>query len=107
MMRLDVGVVAVGDSKTKVKTFINEIETEAATWLVRYVPFDIQTRMISEYPKKFYEFITGLDAGEKKPDVEAMSKLEQLVSSLKKHEIECKDALKRKSDAESGPAKRM
>merc|ERR1712232_1549705 len=106
MMRIDVGVVQVGNSKTKVKTFINEIETEAATWLVRYVPFDIQKRMVNEYPKKFYELITGLDAGEKKPDAEAMSKLEQLVSALKKHDIECKGAVKRKCDVRLGSTKR-
>merc|ERR1712113_533706 len=105
MMRVDVGVVQVGQSETKVKTFINEIETEAATWLVRYVPFDIQKRMVDEYPKKFYELIKGLKAGEKKPDPEAMSKLEQLVQKLKKHEIDCKAAVKRKSDVQKISAK--
>lgn len=100
MMRVDVGVVAVGDSKTKVKTFINEIETEAATWLVRYVPFDIQKRMVDEYPIKFYEFINGLKAGEKKPDADAMRKLEELVNKLTQGN-------KRKYCAEPSPAKRV
>lgn len=52
MTRIDIGVVPVGQSGTRVKAFVNEIETEAATWLVRYVPFDIVKRMVSEYPKK-------------------------------------------------------
>merc|ERR1712113_246947 len=95
MMRVDVGVVQVGNSKTKVKTFINEIETEAATWLVRYVPFDIQKRMVDEYPIKFYELITGLRTCEKKPDAEAMMKLEQLVQTLKSREGESKQGSKR------------
>merc|ERR1712113_317561 len=91
MMRIDVGVVQVGNSKTKVKTFINEVETEAATWLVRYVPFDIQKRMVSEYPKKFHELISGLNPGEKKPDAEAMERLEQIVEDLR-----CKEAAQSK-----------
>merc|ERR1712217_367114 len=82
MMRIDVGVVPNAGNEKKVKTFINEIETEAATWLVRYVPFDVQKRMVSEYPKKFLEMINGLDADEKKPDAEAMRKLTDLVDKL-------------------------
>lgn len=82
MTRIDIGVVPVGQSKTKVRTFVNEVETEAATWLVRYVPFDIVKHMVSVYPRKISEFIHGLKPGEKRPDAEAMSKLADVVKKL-------------------------
>merc|ERR1712187_377282 len=108
MLRIDVGVVPVGNSKTKVKTFINEIETEAATWLVRYVPFDVQKRMVSEYPKKFLEMINGLDADEKKPDAEAMRKLTELVGKLNSETAAVGMKMKRKGSgsAPANPSKR-
>merc|ERR1712217_607136 len=109
MMRIDVGVVPMAGNEKKVKTFINEIETEAATWLVRYVPFDVQKRMVSEYPKKFLKFINGLDAGEKKPDAEAMRKLTELVDKLKPEKAAVGTSMKRKvtAAAPAKPAKRM
>merc|ERR1719326_645488 len=82
MTRIDIGVVPVGQSKTKVKTFVNEVETEAATWLVRYVPFDIVKHMVSVYPRKIDEFIKGLKPSEKKPDADAMNKLADVVKKL-------------------------
>merc|ERR1712039_136028 len=109
MMRIDVGVVPMAGNEKKVKTFINEIETEAATWLVRYVPFDVQKRMVSEYPKKFLEFINGLDAGEKKPDAEAMQKLTDSVNKLNPGTAAVGMSMKRKGPASAlaKPAKRM
>jgi hypothetical protein len=86
MTRIDIGVVPVQGSKTKVKTFVNEIESEAATWLVRYVPFDIVKHMVTVYPRKIQEFIHGLKPGEKRPDVEAMQKLEVVVKDLAEKE---------------------
>merc|ERR1712039_337964 len=103
MMRIDVGVVPVQGAPSKVKTFINEIETEAATWLVRYVPFDVQKRMVSEYPKKFLEMINGLDADEKKPDAEAMRKLTDLVNKLNSEDGAVRMKMKRKGSG-SAPA---
>lgn len=82
MTRVDVGCVPVGKSKTKVKCFVNEIEMEAATWLVRYVPYDIVKRMARVYPKKILELINGLGPKERRPDAEAMRKLEALVRRL-------------------------
>lgn len=79
MTRIDIGVIPVGNSGTKVKTFVNEIETAAATWLVRYCTFDIVKHMVKVYPKKINEFVLGLKPGEKKPDAEAMEKLAAIV----------------------------
>jgi len=98
MTRIDIGVVPVGQSGTRVKAFVNEIETEAATWLVRYVPFDIVKRMVSEYPKKISEFIHGLKPGEKKPDPVALAKLADLVKKLEP-QGESSQSGKRKHDS--------
>merc|ERR1712060_195933 len=78
-LRIDIGVLPVGNSKTKVTTFVNEIETGAATWLVRYVPFNIVKHMTKVYPKKINELLNGLKPGEKKPDAAAMEKLAAIV----------------------------
>lgn len=82
MTRIDVGVVPIGNSKTQVKAFVNEIETEAATWLVRYVPFDIVKHMVSVFPIKIDEFTRGLKKGEPKPDAAALEKLALIVKKL-------------------------
>merc|ERR1719273_2444146 len=83
MTRIDIGVLPIGSSKTKVTTFVNEIETEAATWLVRYVPFNIVKHMCTVYPKKINELLNGLKPGEKKPDDVAMEKLAAIVEKNK------------------------
>jgi len=98
MMRIDVGIVPVGKSTTKVKTFVNEIESEAATWLVRYVPFDIVKHMINVYPRKISELLHGLKAGEKKPDAEAMEKLDAVVKKLQDKDVSSGTVNKRKRD---------
>mmetsp|Transcript_13790 Transcript_13790/g.35017 ORF Transcript_13790/g.35017 Transcript_13790/m.35017 type:complete len:436 (-) Transcript_13790:126-1433(-) len=85
MTRFDVGVMPDPKKGPKaLKVFINEIEMEAATWLVRYVPFDIVKCMSEIYPKKILELINGLKRQPKArmPSADAMRKLEALVDRL-------------------------
>mmetsp|Transcript_55799 Transcript_55799/g.155566 ORF Transcript_55799/g.155566 Transcript_55799/m.155566 type:complete len:435 (-) Transcript_55799:95-1399(-) len=79
--RVDVGVIPDPARGPKaIKVFINEIEMEAATWLVRYCPFDLVSRMAQVYPKKILELLTRLGkTGERVPDAEAMQKLRSIV----------------------------
>lgn len=99
MTRIDIGVIPVGNSETKVSTFVNEIEMEAATWLVRYVPYNIVQHMCEVYPKKFMELIQGLKPGERKPDVAAMEKLAAIVDKTKR---DSKPGKRKRSSSDRG-----
>mmetsp|Transcript_45299 Transcript_45299/g.96787 ORF Transcript_45299/g.96787 Transcript_45299/m.96787 type:complete len:423 (+) Transcript_45299:84-1352(+) len=88
LTRIDVGVLPDPAKGNKaIKVFVNEIEMEAATWLVRYCPFDLVARMLKVYPRKVLELITRLEkTNEYVPDAEAMEKLRSLVDELAKTE---------------------
>jgi len=93
MTRIDVGIMPDAKKGKALKAFINEIEMEAATWLVRYVPFDIVKRMSEVYPKKILELIEGLGkSAARVPNATAMQKL--------------KDVVERGTRPASGPRKR-
>jgi len=84
MTRFDVAVMP--DPKkgpNALKVFINEIEMEAATWLVRYVPFDIVKRMSEIYPAKILELVEGCKRkSQRTPSDEAVTKLRALVDQI-------------------------
>lgn len=75
--RVDIGMVPIeGKPLEKGRLFVNEIEMEAATWLVRYCPFDLVTRMGEVYVTKLRDLLAGLEAaGEKLPNPAVVKKL--------------------------------
>lgn len=79
--RLDIGIVPVaGKGIGSDKLFVNEIEMEACTWLVRYCPFDLVGRMGNVYIKKIQELLDGLDRkGEKIHDADKIAHLRALL----------------------------
>jgi len=106
MTRIDVAVMPdPSKGKNGLKVFINEMEMEAATWLVRYVPFDIVKRMSEVYPKKILELTEGLKRRKQRaPSDEAMNKLKALVDNISAKTRT--GATKRKAEARSEPARR-
>merc|ERR1711972_336764 len=81
--RIDIGVIPVpGKGVGQSRMFVNEIEMEAATWLVRYCPFDLVQRMGSMYVQKIRDLLAGLDrANEKVPHVATVKKLQAVLDS--------------------------
>jgi hypothetical protein len=84
MTRIDVAVMPdPNNGPTAFKTFVNEVEMEAATWLVRYIPFDIVKRMSEIYPAKILELVEGCKRkGQRIPSDEAVNKLKALVDQI-------------------------
>jgi len=81
--RIDIGVIPVpGKGVGGSRFFVNEIEMEACTWLVRYCPFDLVDHMGNVYSKKIQELLDGLDvAGERIKDAGKVAKLRALLKA--------------------------
>jgi len=74
MTRFDIGVMGS-------TYFVNEIEMEACTWLVRYCPWDLIGRLGEVYVEKIQELLDGLDrVGEKVPDAATVKKLREVLA---------------------------
>merc|ERR1712039_643291 len=106
MTRIDVAVMPdPSKGKNGLKVFINEMEMEAATWLVRYVPFDIVKRMSDVYPKKILELAEGLKRRKQRaPSDEAVNKLKAVVDKI--NAKAATGATNRKAEESLEPAKR-
>merc|ERR1712137_762365 len=66
LCRIDIGVVPDKSKPYGVRTFVNEIEQECTTYLVRYCPFNLLEHMGAVYVKKAHELLSrSLEAGDK------------------------------------------
>merc|ERR1712217_486196 len=69
LCRIDIGIIPDKKCKGGVRTFVNEIEQECTTFLVRYCPFNLLDRLGVIYTEKTVELLRGrLNSGEKVAD---------------------------------------
>lgn len=81
LTRIDIGVIPVaGKGVGQSRMFVNEIEMEACTWLVRYCPWDLVERMGKVYAQKISELLAGLGrANEKIPNAATVKQLQAVL----------------------------
>lgn len=76
LCRIDIGIIPDKNAKGGVRTFVNEIEQECTTFLVRYCPFNLLDRLGVIYTETSLELLRGrLASGEKVADREKVEKL--------------------------------
>merc|ERR1712113_310828 len=76
LCRIDIGIIPDKNAKWGVRTFVNEIEQECTTFLVRYCPFNLLDRLGVIYTEKTLELLRGrLNSGEKVADRERVASL--------------------------------
>lgn len=104
LCRIDIGIIPDKTRPGGVRTFVNEIEQECTTFLVRYCPFNLLDLLGEVYVKKTKELLRGrLNSGEK---VENASRVAELLGKLDAR-LEKSDSKKRKhEDGGSKVAKR-
>merc|ERR1712150_33710 len=97
LCRIDIGFMPDKKSPGGVRVFVNEIEQECTTFLVRYCPFNLLDALGPIYVNKTRELLRGrLKSGEKVAD---RSRVEALLKVLDDRLDNC---TKRKSSDEDG-----
>jgi hypothetical protein len=99
LCRIDIGIIPDRSCPGGVKTFVNEIEQECTTFLVRYCPFNLLEHMGHVYVEKAAELMRGrVNAGEKMANAGRVKELlDVLDERLAKKGA---SSVKRKRDAE-------
>jgi len=113
LCRIDIGVIPDKSKPYGVRTFVNEIEQECTTFLVRYCNFNLLDRLGVIYTEKTLELLRGrLRSGEKiadKPKIQALC--DELQQRLKKKDWgkfvkPAGDGKRKVTDGEFKPIKR-
>jgi hypothetical protein len=88
LCRVDIGMIPDKKCKGGVRTFVNEIEQECTTFLVRYCPFNLLNLLGTVYVRKARELLHGrCNTGEKVANKDRVKELlDKLDERLKKDE---------------------
>jgi len=99
LCRIDIGIIPDKTRPGGVRTFVNEIEQECTTFLVRYCPFNLLDLLGVTYVKKTAELLRGrLNNKEKMANAD---RVKELLGKLEER-LEKKETRKRKREDE-GP----